>query len=103
MVTQAEYYRQEEAEALQEWRQDDVVVRNMGYVSFQSRSKGRGRARRPVEVELYKYAGRSRTPRRFAFDEVAQELTGGRMGDEELQDYARRHCPPTGGRSMGVK
>ena len=55
-----EYYRQIEAEVAKETLAQDPVYRRFRYVSFVSRSKGRGRRRRHwKEVELVLDTGNS--------------------------------------------
>ncbi len=74
----------------------DVVVRNVGYRSFVSRSKGWRNGQRRVrerlkQVELIRYQSGWHYPRRSKLDEVGTEIEC-HMGDDDLLWYIRRNC-----------
>lgn len=101
-----EYEARVEAEVLAELAQTDPVIRNVGYVNFVSRSKGKGRRRRNwTEVELFRYQTGWHLPHKFAFDIIADELIGETMDADEFKHYVQRHCLPDKGsmRPLGLR
>lgn len=95
-----------EAEVLVEFAQTDPVIRNVGYVNFLSRSKGRGRKRRKwLEVELFRYQLGWHLSHKFAFDEIADELIDEVMDADEFRHYVQQHCLPDKGcmKPSGIK
>jgi hypothetical protein len=82
-----------ERRALEEAKAGDVVVKNIGYKSFISRTWGKGRPRRKwAEIELIRYQTGWHLPHKAKLDEMAQEVTGGHMGDDELLWHIRENC-----------
>jgi len=74
-------------ECLREYSQNDPVHRDIRYVYFVSRSKGRGKKRRePVEVSLLSYRkGPFISWHKFPFDDRATECLGSSVSQEDAE------------------
>lgn len=103
-------YLQMLAEGETEFRGNDPVICNVGYRCFTSRSKGwhRGKKRyrrKWKEIELIRYQTGWHYPRLSQLDQVATELTGGLMSDNELLWFIRENCGATAGSTFprGIK
>lgn len=109
-----EYNKQIERGALADYRRDDLVLTNIGFVSFASKSKGRSRGRgkprgkmrlRRVwkDIELYRVCGTGwHTEKCVRFDEQAREITKSRMSGDELMWWVKEHCDRRGGKNKGI-
>lgn len=89
---------------LTEYRDNDFIIKNIGYVSFASKSKGRGRLRKGLkEVELYRYSGGGwHIEGKSKFDEIASEITSGRVDGDALMWWVKEHCDHKGGKNKGI-
>ena len=74
-------------ECCRDYNQNDPVHRDIRYVYFVSRSKGRGRKRRePVEVSLLSYRkGPFTSWNKFPFDDRATECLGRSVSPENAE------------------
>lgn len=86
----------------------NLILNNLGYTHFLSRSAGRGRKRKsPVEVELYRLCGGGWHIEKHTKFDVMTEIMDGAMlqsvtpGDD-LKWYAKRYCDCKGGKCAGI-
>lgn len=105
-------YKEAMEEIEQEVKLEDLIVTNLGHVSFVSKSKGRGRRRRNwKEVELFRFAGGDRkgewhTPRHARLDEMTEimnkQMLESPISGDDLMWWAKQHCNRNGGKQKGI-
>jgi len=110
------YFEDAKREVDLESKEQDLIRTNLGYVSFVSKSKGRGRRRRNwKEVELFRFAGgdmrmglhyRWHTANKARFHEMTEimnkEMADSPISGDDLMWYAKAHCDRNGGKQHGI-
>jgi hypothetical protein len=98
-------------EVAAEYRNTASILKNVGFASFFSKSKGRRKEgkhkgeQRPrkiwKDIELYRYCGGGwHTEKKFPFDEIVTEASGGLLDDADgFLWWVKEHCDRKGGKS----